>query len=554
MNWQQKIYERALALARSVMERAARSERVQRALRGRRETAGRFENWAASRRDAAKPLFWLHSPSVGEALMAEAIIAALRRSVDCQVAFTFFSPSAERLAERVGADVSAWLPWDLAHDVERALAALKPVVVAFVRTEIWPTLVQHAHEHGARVALINAPLASSSSRLRPLARTFLRPAYASLDAVGAVSAEDAQRFRQLRVAAERTQVTGDARFDQVWSRVAALAAGTPLLTLLRVDARPTIVAGSTWPADDAKLLAAFARVRSRDDVRMIIAPHQPTPVHLAALEQALDATHLTHVRLGVVEAGEAAPAHAVIVVDRVGVLAELYALARVAYVGGGFGRNGLHSVVEPAALGVPVVFGPYHGNAREAAELAAAGGGVAANGVSGIEAGLREYLSHAAAGAAARAWVQSRLGGAERNAALLLSLLPRSGGKRRMETKNRGTGTMMGREASPAINAEQLRQMLDTGEPLVLLDVREPHEWEISNLATYGARLVPMAEIPARISELDPEAATVVYCRTGARSDRVVRFLQANGFTHVFNLEGGINGWAAEIDPEMRRY
>lgn len=106
----------------------------------------------------------------------------------------------------------------------------------------------------------------------------------------------------------------------------------------------------------------------------------------------------------------------------------------------------------------------------------------------------------------------------------------------------------------PMITPSQLKQMLDTGEPIVLLDVREPFEWEISNLARYGARLIPMGDVPSRIDEMKRTDPVVVYCRTGARSDLIARYLIMNGFERVWNLDGGINGWARTEDPAMRRY
>ena len=121
-------------------------------------------------------------------------------------------------------------------------------------------------------------------------------------------------------------------------------------------------------------------------------------------------------------AGGAVPE--VVVVDRMGVLADLYALADAAYVGGGFGTAGLHSVVEPAALGVPVLFGPAHGNAREADALAEAGGGWVVEDPSSFEDRMRRLLekegSAREAGARAREYVRSETGAAERNAALIL--------------------------------------------------------------------------------------------------------------------------------------
>jgi 3-deoxy-D-manno-octulosonic-acid transferase len=277
------------------------------------------------------------------------------------------------------------------------------------------------HARRARTVLVNAPLAATSSRLRPLARRFLAPLYAAVDAVGAVAAEDMDRFALLGVRREALRVTGDARFDQAWARAVALNSDTPLLLRLR-DGRRTIVAGSTWPADEARLIPAFTALRATQPARLIVAPHEPTPSHLDALEAKLRTAGLASARLTAIESGTGALPE-VVVVERVGVLAELYAVAHAAYVGGGFGRRGLHSVIEPAALGVPVVFGPYTGNAREALDLAGAAGGVMVHDAAELSAQLAKLLADGAAGRAARAFVEGRRGGAARNAALIGELL-----------------------------------------------------------------------------------------------------------------------------------
>ena len=360
--------------------------------------------------------------------MAGAIVSSLReRRPDCQIVFTFFSPSAERIAPHVGADITAYLPWDVRRDLRHAITALRPDVVAFIRTEVWPTLLQEAQRAGARVALVNAPLGARSSRIRPFARRLLGRTYAQLDAVGAVSDGDAERFARLRVPRDRVAVTGDARFDQVSQRIAGLDRNATLLQTVR-QGPPAVVAGSTWPEDESRLIAAWSRIRDRG-ARLIIAPHEPRSAHIARLEAALDSARIPHARID--HAAENGT-HALIV-DRTGILADLYAAARVAYVGGGFGQHGLHSVIEPAALGVPVIFGPHHGNAIEAKDLVRAGGGFVVRSEAELAERLASLLDDPVAGRAAGDWVRSKCGGAGRNAALVLALLDGSetSGRRR---------------------------------------------------------------------------------------------------------------------------
>ena len=106
----------------------------------------------------------------------------------------------------------------------------------------------------------------------------------------------------------------------------------------------------------------------------------------------------------------------------------------------------------------------------------------------------------------------------------------------------------------PELTPEQLKQRLETGEPLTLLDVREPFEWDVANLAPQGARLVPLGELPDCMDQLDRDADIVLYCRTGGRSKGAARHLRAHGFARVWNLKGGITAWANQLDPDMPTY
>lgn len=109
-------------------------------------------------------------------------------------------------------------------------------------------------------------------------------------------------------------------------------------------------------------------------------------------------------------------------------------------------------------------------------------------------------------------------------------------------------------EAVPQITPAELKQRLDDGEKLFILDVREPVEWEISNLSHLGAKLIPQGEVVARMNELDTAVTIVVHCRSGIRSANVIRELQTHGFRKMFNLDGGINRWANDIDPTLPVY
>jgi 3-deoxy-D-manno-octulosonic-acid transferase len=393
-------------------------------LRGRRGIRARYAAWAAAHRDRARPLLWMHAPSVGEGLQARPVLQIARaRRPDLQLAYTHFSPSALSFARGLDVDFTDYLPFDTTGEAGAAIDALVPNALVFSKLDVWPSLARVATARGVGLGLISATLAESSSRRGGIAAQLLADAYGRLDVVGAIDARDAERLVSLGVKRDRISVTGDTRYDQVWARVHAVNRQVGWVADLTND-RPTLVAGSTWPADEAPLLAAWARVRTQvPDARLIIAPHEPTASHLGPIEQWATSASLRVARLGSTGFTQAD----VVLVDRVGVLGDLYALADVAYVGGGFHSAGLHSVLEPAAFGVPVMFGPRFANSRDAELLIANGGGATEGSESAIESRLRTWLSDPAArtqgGEAARRLVEGGLGAAERSWQLVASLL-----------------------------------------------------------------------------------------------------------------------------------
>jgi len=345
------------------------------------------------------------------------------RRPDVQIAYTFYSPSAESLASSLKVDFADYLPFDTFADADAIIAALRPSALVFSKLDIWPALTERAAAARVPVGVISATLAESSGRLGLFARAVLEDAYLAIQRVGAIDERDAERFRQLGVRPERIEVTGDTRYDQVWTR--AQRPPSALIQSLR-SSRPTLVAGSTWPTDEEHLFDAWGKVRDNiPDARLVIAPHELTPPHLASVESWARRRDL---RLEHIDADSASKAD-VVLVDRYGVLGDLYALADVAYVGGGFHSAGLHSVLEPAAFGAPVLFGPRHDKSRDARKLIEAGGGAAVTGAADLSLRLNDWLgslpARDSAGEQARSMVQEGIGAAERSFALVSALLDR---------------------------------------------------------------------------------------------------------------------------------
>jgi len=335
---------------------------------------------------------------------------------------TFSSPSGYHFwkkrekAEGHIINFADYLPFDRAQTMRFCLDAAKPRLLVFVKFDLWPNLIWEARARGIPVALIDATLSPSSKRLSGIGRWFYRELYSALNPILAISDEDAARFTRSAPRHAGIAVCGDTRFDRVMERWNGRARD---VLPLPDDGVLTLIAGSTWPPDEARLLPALSRLmREITTLRVVIVPHEPLASHIDplrrwALEQGLSVRATSE--------NDARPAR-VLLVDTVGVLAEAYAHAHVAYVGGAF-STGVHSVIEPAIAGLPVVFGPQHDNSFEAGQLLARGAAQAVHDEEATYRALKTYLTdegeRKSAGAVARAYVESQLGATEKCMAVL---------------------------------------------------------------------------------------------------------------------------------------
>ncbi len=396
----------------------------------RRGAVARWAAWSQTARDRRRPLLWVHAPSVGEGLQAEAVLSLLREAhPEWQMVYSFFSPSAEALARRQPVDHADYLPYDTRANVDAMLRALEPTALVFTKLDLWPEFATRAHRRGAKVGLIAGTVSPVSSRRRPIVRALTRAGYAAIDRAGAIAADDAERLAELGADTARITVIGDPRVDSAVAKVAALPSDWPLAHLTQGAA--TLVAGSTWEGDERVLIEAWRTVQSTHaDARLVLVPHEPTPAHLRLLSARLASAGMTGTRLS--ELPDRGVIPPLLIVDQVGVLAGLYRGAALAYVGGGFGRAGLHSVLEPAVCGIPTVVGPRWHASREAGLLLEARAAVALPDDASDAADrlaetwnrwLEDPASRAEAGRAALAVIEKERGGARRNADLVERLM-----------------------------------------------------------------------------------------------------------------------------------
>ena len=325
------------------------------------------------RNNPSRQRLWVHASSMGEFEQAKPIIEALRRRMpDLVVVATFFSPSGYENNLRYRAiDAVAYIPFDTARAARRFLELLRPTAAVFIRYDVWPNHVWICREMGIPVMLANATMRDNSGRLFPGVGRFHRAIYDAMDVILTVSERDADNFRRLGLSHPHIAAVGDTRYDRVAGKAAESLQRMPLPSAVRAGRR-TLVIGSSWPEDEEIVLPVlFKLLEHEPELQCIIVPHEPTIDHLEFLEYRLGGK-FDSLRFSYMHAWKG---ERVIIVDSIGILLPLYAAADVAFVGGGFKSN-VHNTLEPAAYGIPVIYGPKISNSQEARELADAGGGI----------------------------------------------------------------------------------------------------------------------------------------------------------------------------------
>jgi 3-deoxy-D-manno-octulosonic-acid transferase len=402
-------------LIAALPSRSRTVEKIRKGVSGRQNL---FEDLAAQLQQCGDgPRVWIHASSMGECEQAKPILRELHARFPHAVrVLTLFSPSAyTHLArQNLPAEVLCYLPFDSLPNVRRFFDLVRPVTGIFIRHDLWPNFLWEAGRRGVKLILADASVSANANSLRhkPGVRHFNREIFSNFAWIGAVSPAAAESLRPLVRYPERLHLLGDTRFDQVLFRTQGgeLRRFLPEVWQTRAN---TFVAGSTWPSDEEIVIPAFGAARAENpNAKMILVPHEPTEEHLYGAERMLQQYQLTCYRLS---KSSSSPATDVLLVDRVGVLAELYGFGSVAFVGGSFGP-GVHSVLEAAAHSVPVLFGPRMRNSAEAVEMEQSGiGRIIRDATEGAHV-LIELLTdppHARAwGRKCRAYVEQKTGAA----------------------------------------------------------------------------------------------------------------------------------------------
>lgn len=303
--------------------------------------------------------FWIHAAS-GEIEYAKPVMRELkRRFPEIPILVTYSSPSAKAILEKIP-EIDHWMPvpWEWSTSVQKFISHLSPRALLFARTDVWPVLTNTVAKNKIPMILFSATFAENSSRLKGFGGALNGHAFNQLQAIHCVSTEDQSNVESLKLTAP-IYVSGDTRFEQVFYRLAHPK--TLKNNLMPAPEEFIFIAGSTWPEDERVLLPALSQMQGVF-LKSIIAPHEVGEEHLLNLEEQITALGMKSVRY--TEASEW-KADEVLIIDRIGILAELYTWADVAFIGGSFKKQ-VHSVMEALAAGLPVLVGPHHKNNREA--------------------------------------------------------------------------------------------------------------------------------------------------------------------------------------------
>lgn len=328
-------------------------------LHGRRQLFARLEAAGFE----GQRVVWVHAASLGEFEQGRPVIEAIRRAHPTyKILLTFFSPSGYEVRKGYdGADWVFYLPLDTLRAARRFVRIVQPEIAIFVKYEFWLNLLKELRRARTHVFIISAIFRSNSIFFRP----YGGPWRMALESFETIFVQNAASLELLRgIGFDNVVVAGDTRFDRV-AAIASAVVCNPVVARFCGSVR-VLVAGSTWPPDEALLMPLAA---ANPDVKFIVAPHEFSDARVARL--LAEAPHGA-VRYTAVTGETDVQTPQILVLDTIGLLASVYSTATWAYIGGGFGV-GIHNTLEAATFGLPIAFGPAYEKFAEARDLVSLG-------------------------------------------------------------------------------------------------------------------------------------------------------------------------------------
>lgn len=407
--------------------------------KGRRGLLQKFLGLAPDLGSPRRSRVWFHAVSVGETLLLRPILARLKhRQPNWELVLSVSTAAGYEVAKKTYPELTVfWFPFDFTWAVRRALKRIRPRMVVLAELELWPNFVAAAKKQGAKVAVVNGRLSARSYRGYRRVGWLMKRLLGKLDLIAVQTPTYAERMHQLGAPPERIQVTGSVKFDGVLCdprNYKTMQLGRILgLEEIAGEPRPLVwVVGSTQEPEERLALAIYRRLKADfPELRLVLVPRHP---------ERFDAVAKTIVGQGqpLLRRSEAEKSrdffelNSVILVDTLGELGAVWGLANVAFVGGSLSQRGGQNMIEPAAFGVAVTFGPNVWNFQDVADrLLENHGAIQVRDAADWEAVTRRLLGYESErrelGLRAQEFVLRQQGAAERTIAALEGLLvPRS--------------------------------------------------------------------------------------------------------------------------------
>jgi 3-deoxy-D-manno-octulosonic-acid transferase len=340
--------------------------KVRKLVRGHRGALRKLEQ--AMRRRGQRKVAWFHCASLGEFEQGRPVIEALRRQrPDTFVLLTFFSPSGYEVRKGyAAADCVCYMPLDLWWVARRFVALAAPDIAVFVKYEFWYNYLSQLHRQGVKTYLVSAIFREQQAFFDQLYGKFFVRMLSFCEHIFVQNSESLDLLDSVGIA--NASCAGDTRFDRV-IEVAAGANALPQLAQLAAPDDITLVAGSTWPPDEALLAELVSKI---PNIKLIVAPHEVSESRALSLMARFSKPTLLYSQWQKNREVNLS-GYSVFVVDAVGFLSSLYRFGTLAYVGGGFGA-GIHNILEAAVFGIPVIFGSSYKKFCEATDLVQQGG------------------------------------------------------------------------------------------------------------------------------------------------------------------------------------
>lgn len=360
-----------------------------------------FEDLKQKMQSSANPVIWFHCASLGEFEQGRPVIEQLKKDhAEIKILLTFFSPSGYEVRKNYsGADFVFYLPADTRINAKKFIRIVKPTAVFFVKYEFWWNYLNVLKNEAIPTYLISGIFRKEHYFFKKYAFWFRKQ-------LGAFNhfylQDDFSRQQLLTIGYKNVTVAGDTRFDRVFE-ISKNVQKIPLIEQFKQQ-RPVFVAGSTWEPDE-ELLAGFDFAST--GFKLVIAPHEISDIRIQHLITAFpNAVRYSQATEELVKSAN------VLIMDNMGMLSSVYQYGTVALIGGGFGK-GIHNILEAAAFGLPVMFGPNYKKFEEAKELVHLRGAFVVGNATDLQ-NIIQLLTHSPAGlmaqATAKRYIQHHVG------------------------------------------------------------------------------------------------------------------------------------------------